>query len=47
MSHLFRVGLMASLMAGGLFTLAPQSGAAQWIELDVPDRPDPASVDLE
>ena len=47
MSPRYRVGLMASLMVGGLSTLVPQSGSAQWIELDIPARPDPASVDLE
>jgi len=39
--------LVAGLMAIALLGGRPRSAAAQWIELDVPTRPDPAMVDVD
>ncbi len=38
--------LCSLLAALGLLAYAPGSAAAQWIEVDVPSRPDPATVDV-
>ena len=35
------------LLAGGLVATFPLGAAAQWLEMRVPDRPDPATVDVE
>lgn len=47
MSSRFAPRLVACLMVAGLVVARPGIGAAQWIELDVPDRPDPVTVDLD
>ena len=46
MSSRYSSGLVVGLIGIGLLTSAPQAAAAQWIELDVPPRPDLASVDV-
>jgi DMSO reductase family type II enzyme heme b subunit len=39
--------LVAGLMAFAVHGGRPRAAAAQWIELDVPPRPDPATVDVD